>query len=218
MQRQKAEFDTALTQFAQLPGVKMQAGRRRSNGARLAREDSLIANPVDRIIGTLDIGRQWHMTVFIQHPVNRLREVQYEKSITSLCDGRHHAAVKFDLSAHDRRTVRPELHERVIGIELSFKQHLDFTAACFTPAQPCRDNLGIVHNKQVAGLEQATKSGDPQILTRTIVRRHMQQPTRRPVGQWLLRDLPGRQIEMKFIRIHGRKGTGQQGPQKWGQQ
>src|SRR5262249_29499524 len=71
VQRDRRELDAACAQRRQALVRQVKTGRRRRNRAARRREQGLIPFAILRAIGSLDIGRQWHVTERVDRFVDR---------------------------------------------------------------------------------------------------------------------------------------------------
>ena len=208
MQRDVTELDPAFAQAGQHGLIEMQPGGRRGDRAGLTREHGLVALQVAGVGVPVDVRRQRHFTELEQQFLQRLRgfEMQPEKTFVAPQHHRMAAIGQFDPAALFRCLADAELDGGLMRAGDPLDQDLHRAAGALAPVQPRRQHAGVVEHQQIAGPQEVGQLTEHAVLPR--LRRHIQQqqPARRTLGQWHLRDQFGRQFKIEIGFLQGTQG------------
>ncbi len=118
--------------------VEMQSRGRRSDRARIARVDGLVALAVVVVGGTRDIRRQRHFAVAFEIVDQRHVgvETKPEKAPVALQRGRARSVGQLDAGTDARRMAGAKLHPRFIRRDDALEHEFDAAAGGFAAEQP----------------------------------------------------------------------------------
>ena len=102
-----------------------------------------------------------------------------------------------------RRVARPDLRERLAGIERALDEHLDLAARVLDAVEPRLHDPRVVEHEHVAGREELREIGE-RVIGHAAGRK-AQQPARRPRRGRMLRDQLGRQLVVEVV--DGERGS-----------
>ncbi len=148
----------------------MQAGRRRRDGARRAREHGLVTLAVARIRRALDVRRQRHFAVLAPKRSGIAIERELDEAVVARVDARAPPAVELDLGAGLRHVARTQLHEHAAGTEKALEQQLDASAARRAlAAKARRQHASVVADEQVARMQEIGQIREPAVVGRPVL-------------------------------------------------
>ena len=221
MQGDEGMVDAAFGKRCQKRFGKVEAGRRRGDGAALPRIDRLVVDPVFRPRRVpRNVGRQRHLAGSLQRIEHARRagvERQQEIPAVPFFENR-----RVGQAGAADGVARPEPFARarkgqpprpgvIFARHLSMQRNLDTgLAARRRPdaAQPRRDDPGIVHDQKIAGAQQIRQVADSPVCR---IRTDMQQPRRIPRPRRRLGDPVFRQGKIEFVDAHRASGGGRIG-------
>ena len=195
MQRHAGDGHAPLLESAQQRRIEVQASGRCRHRARGSRIHGLVALLVVRIGPPLDVGRQRHLPVPIEHDGHRRIECEEVEVVATLQHANAHAS-------HRQRTIRlerlagPHLAQRLRLALDALDENLRLPARILHRRKPRLHHLRVVHHQQIA-LAQQLDDRIETAMANTPFAKH-EQPTCRTGMSRPLRNQRRGQVEVEI--------------------
>ncbi len=160
VQGEEGELDAACAQALEERRVEVEPCGRRRDRARGARIDGLVTRLVLGGRRVRDVGRERHLAVALEHVEHLAVEAEPEEVALARDDRGVDRAGEAQASPRLRRVARPDLRERLAGIERALDEHLDLAARILDAVEPRLHDPRVVEHEHVAGREELGRSAN----------------------------------------------------------